>query len=214
MAFIVLGIVLIWAVWMPLCFYCKNRQKRGLSLLFKAAGTLVAVCFAAWGVLAGGGSLYARWIWIGLMICTLADILLDIHFLVGGALFLFGQLVYIAAFLTHTVVWPVSAALFPVITALLILFLRKYRSPLPIHLFYNLHMYAFALSAILSISIPLPLADPSLNFILGALGAVLFVASDMLLLSNSVEKRGFPANFFCLGCYYMGQLSLALSAVL
>ena len=55
-------------------------------------------------------------------------------------------------------------------------------------------------------------AVPSARSTLAALGAVMFVVSDMTLCHNLLLKRPGSCHFVSLGIYYMAQLLLALSA--
>ena len=98
MAYILLYIALTWLLLMPARFRAMAKGYRKTSLALKALPTALAAAFAAAGCFAAGGDdLYGLMIFIGLCVCTLADIALDVRFEVGGALFFTGHAVYVAA---------------------------------------------------------------------------------------------------------------------
>lgn len=214
MAWIVAAVVLTWLVLMPVHFRAKALSNRPLSLASKAAPTLFSAAFAAYASFAPkGGSPYAPLIFAGLSVCALADVALEVRFEVGGTLFFLGHMLYIAALaLRRTLSWW-CLAVFLVALAALWLFLARYRAQAPKrHIVLGLAIYAAALAALLGFSLPLPFLAPSRSALLAALGAALFVASDLTLCHNTLRNKPVSWRYFSLGTYYMGQLLLALSA--
>ncbi len=58
----------------------------------------------------------------------------------------------------------------------------------------------------------LPLQPSNLGYLLFAAGAVLFAASDVLLVLNQFGKRQYPAfRPMNLSLYYLGQICIALT---
>ena len=152
-------------------------------------------------------------IFIGLCVCTLADVALDVRFEVGGALFFTGHVVYVAALSQYRVLSWWCLTVFVVALAGLWCFALRYRRHFPKpHLLAGVMIYVVALAALLAFSLPLPLLAPSARSTLAALGAVTFVVSDMTLCHNLLLKRPSSCHFVSLGSYYMAQLLLALSA--
>lgn len=214
MPYIIGAVVVIWFVLMPLRFNFKRQENLPLSLLFKAASTLVTVAFAGYACfLLPQPNAYALFIFLGLCLGVSADVWLEIRLPVGGVLFFLGHVVYIAGFLIQGIP-PLSLAAsgFILLALFAAWFLRRYRDKLPPSLYRSFQAYALALCALLSIGVALRYAAPSRRTTLAALGAALFVVSDMMLLDNFVKKSPAPARYVSLGIYYMAQFLLALSA--
>lgn len=176
--------------------------------------TALAAAFAAAGYFSAEvRDLYGLMIFIGLCVCTLADVALDVRFEVGGALFFTGHAVYVAALSQYRVLSWWCLTVFVIALAGLWCFALRYRRHFPKpHLLAGVMIYVVALAALLAFSLPLPLLAPSARSTLAALGAVTFVVSDMTLCHNLLLKRPSSCHFVSLGIYYMAQLLLALSA--
>lgn len=214
MPYIIGTVVVIWFVLMPLRFYFRRRENLPLSLLFKAASTLIAVGFAGYACfLLPQPNAYALFIFLGLCLGVSADVWLDIRLPVGGMLFFLGHVVYIAGFLIQGIPpFSLAASGFILLALFAVWFLGRYRDELPPNLYRSFQAYSMALCALLSIGVVLRHAASSQRTTLGALGAALFVVSDMMLLHNYVKKKPAPTRYVSLGVYYMAQFLLALSA--
>lgn len=214
MAYLLLYIALTWLVLMPARFRAMAKGYRKASLALKALPTALAAAFAAAGYFSAEvRDLYGLMIFIGLCVCTLADVALDVRFEVGGALFFTGHVVYVAALSQYRVLSWWCLTVFVVTLAGLWCFALRYRRHFPKpHLLAGVMIYVVALAALLAFSLPLPLLAPSARSTLAALGAVTFVVSDMTLCHNLLLKRPSSCHFVSLGIYYMAQLLLALSA--
>lgn len=214
MPYVVGILVLIWAVWMPLNFWFRKKNNKRMALVFKAAGTLSATAVAAYACFfqPQTGN-YAMLVLTGLCVCACADVLLDIRFKVGGTLFFIGHVLYVAAFASYDYFTVWSLVVFVAAILLLNWFLSLYQKEIPPDIYSPLVLYTVALSGLLSSSLPLPLAAFSRRTVLGALGALFFVVSDLLLCRNSVGKRSARARVFSLGTYYLAQLMLAASTL-
>ncbi|MEG1194652.1 MAG: lysoplasmalogenase family protein [Clostridia bacterium] len=215
MLYIVLSIVLIWLVLMPLHFRSKAWHSKVPTRIAKVVPTLIAAAFAAYACFfTHTPQPYAMLVFIGLCICTLADLMIEIRFEVGGALFFIGHVFYVAALAFFRMFSWQNAMVFVAAVALLLFFILRYRAQLPHKLLlYGLITYSLALSALLALSLPLPFMAYSTSALCAAVGAALFVASDMTLCHNTLCSKPVPYHFFSLGLYYMGQLFLALSTM-
>ena len=78
---------------MPIHYRWIGHVNHNWMLITKVLPTLLCAAFAGTALLNGGGR-YAMLIFIGLCICAAADVMLGIHFVTGGALFLLGHLFY------------------------------------------------------------------------------------------------------------------------
>ena len=208
-----LALALIWLVLTPLRFDLLRRGRKHQSQAVKGFCTLVAAGFAAWGcVRADWGDPYAVWIFAALALCALADIVLDYTFVAGGVLFFFGHVLYVAAFsLRATPAWW-SYALFVLIYIALFCCFIRYRAKIPRKLLPGVLMYGAALSGLLGMAVTVAVCKPSPSAVLGAVGACLFLTSDVTLGYTILDPRGNRWHKLCLRQYYAGQMLLALSA--
>ena len=210
----IISALVILLVLMPLCFLGKYRWGKVYELVFKGASTLICVCLAlGFCVGCGFSDTFAVLMFIGLCLCLLGDIFLEIVFPVGGLLFFFGHTLYVAGMLTQGAItwWSLPAALIALVPVTLV-YLR-YRKQMPDGLDRLTPIYGVALVALLALALPLPITLGTQRAWLLSIGAVLFVASDLTLCRNLLENRGVKSQYPSLAMYYMAQLLLALSVL-
>ena len=143
---------------------------------------------------------------LGMFLCAIGDIILEIRFFKGGCFFLAGHLVYVIAVycIFNAASW-ITLAAFVILSAtgtyITITKLdKKYRVPL---LLYNLVISAsFALGITLVIGWSLP-GTP-----VGA-GLMLLVVSDWLLARNKLYGSNFRRSLISLVCYFGGQILIS-----
>ena len=197
---------------MPAHYHRFGRLSRFWLQVTKVAPTLICAAFAGTAYFAGGET-YSLLIFIGLCVCAAADVMLGVHFVTGGALFLAGHLFYISAFCLQQPPSGWSIPVFAALLALLWLFVWHFRSRIqPPLLFLGVLTYSAALAVVLCLSLPMPFLAFSARTLLAALGAVIFVLSDMGVCHGMLFKipRRLVAGY--LGIYYLAQLLLGLSA--
>ena len=172
MAYLLLYIALTWLVLMPARFRAMAKGYRKASLALKALPTALAAAFAAAGYFSAEvRDLYGLMIFIGLCVCTLADVALDVRFEVGGALFFTGHVVYVAALSQYRMLSWWCLTVFVIALAGLWCFALRYRRHFPKpHLLAGVMIYVVALAALLAFSLPLPLLAPSGPFHAGGAG--------------------------------------------
>ena len=198
---------------MPIRFKrMKNKKDSPLTLFLKGL-PMVTVLILAWVY---GGFLdaapHARWMFAGLIFCLGGDIVLGIHFIAGGGLFLLGHVCYVIGLLTRQTFAPVHGILFASVLALLVVFLSLFRSRMPDkRLFPAVCVYAAALAALIAAALPLPFTTGTFQSYLAALGAILFVISDMTLCDNMLNTRPLRNEYISLGIYYTAQFLLGAS---
>ncbi len=207
-------VALTWLVCMPLRFWLKGHGHKPLSLLFKAIPTALAAAFAYTGHFGSGATdVYGLYIFIGLCVCTLADVALDVRFEAGGALFFAGHVMYVLALLCFGVLVWWSSLLFLGALAVLWWFGLRYKALVPKpHIMRGILVYSVALAALIALGAPLPFLANSRRAGLAARGVLLFVLSDMTLCHNTATRQPVYKHYLSLGLYYMGQLLLGLSA--
>jgi len=196
---------------MPILYRRIGHISRRWRLVVKMIPTLMCAAFAGtayWG----GGDRYALLVFIGLCVCAAADGLLGVHFITGGAFFFAGHMFYIAAFCTQQRPTWWSLPVFAAMLGLLWLFLEHFRKDMNAHMFVLVRIYSAALAVVLALSIPMPFLACSQRALLAALGAVIFVLSDMGVCHGMLCKISPRRDFAYLGIYYLAQLLLGLSA--
>ena len=210
-----LMLILTWTVIMPVRF---RRMQGGndtpFTLLLKGIPTAAAAAVACWAALHPAAAPYARWIFAGLLLCLAGDVVLGIHFVTGGGLFLLGHVCYVAGLLGRQTPGGIHLAVFLLVFALLIGFLLCFRKKLADPLmFLAVCLYAAALSALLAAALPLPFRGGGQQAYLAAFGAILFVLSDLTLCDNMLNARPLPNQYVSLGIYYTAQFLLGISAL-
>lgn len=208
-------LILSWAVIMPVRFKrMTNGQDTPLTLLLKGIPTAAAFAVACWAALQPAATPYSRWMAAGLLLCLAGDVVLGIHFVAGGGLFLLGHVCYVAGLLGRQSPGLVHGILFAGVYALLLVFLLLYRKYMPNKLMLLAAcLYAAALSALLAAAGPLPFAVGSRQTWCAAIGALLFILSDMTLCDNMLNDRPVPNQYISLGIYYTAQFLLAMSTL-
>lgn len=212
-----LGALALFSTWfliMPINFGRVAGLSTAMRLTVKTIPTVLAALFGLAALLRSGGTdRYALLIFIALCVCAAADYLLGVKFIVGGVLFFAGHMLYLTALGGfHKPTWH-SLPVFLLAVIALWLFCHRYFDQFPSKLMYlGVLVYCMALGALLGFSLPLPFAAPSRRTVLAALGALLFVLSDMgtchVILGNATRQF----DFMSLATYYTGQFLLGMSA--
>ena len=207
----VLSVIATVSLFLPLHYNRWGNLSRFWMLVFKVVPTAICAAFAGAAMLTGGG-LYAFLIFIGICICCAGDWLLRGHFITGGVMFLTGHLFYISAFCVQQMPTLWSIPVFAVMLGLLWLFLQQFRKKMGKKMFALVRIYTTVLAVLLALSLPLPFAAFSIRTLFAALGAVIFVLSDMGVCHGMLCKISHRRRVTYLGIYYLAQLLLALSA--
>ena len=181
----------------------KIGHSKAPSIACKCAATGMAVLVGVLGAARSG--LPSNWVMAaGLIACMLADGLLCVHFMVGGAMFAAGHLLYIIAFcMMNRPGWP-SFALFAAMLLLVTALFTKFRGRVDAKRFFPAYAYA----TILCVMVALSAAQRPLFFV----GAVLFAMSDATLAYHGMMKqKSLMLDNISLAMYFLGQFVLALA---
>ena len=182
---------------------------------------LASLCFVLVGVMAGNGGQLAKLIVTGLLLGCIADILLNLRwvfpkkgqliFLVGILVFLGGHVVYLAAVLPMADNWAVCVVVGVVLTALLMKWIfSKITAKKAFKIFGVFYLGAIMLLNCVAVSNLV--TAPSAFTGLFAVGALLFLISDIVLILNTFGlKSKFSLRVTNLSLYYIGQLLIAWS---
>ena len=182
---------------------------------------LASLCFVLVGVMAGNGGQLAKLIVTGLLLGCIADVLLNLRwvfpkkgqliFLVGILVFLGGHVVYLAAVLPMADNWAVCVVVGVVLTALLMKWIfSKITAKKAFKIFGVFYLGAIMLLNCVAVSNLM--TAPSAFTGLFAVGALLFLISDIVLILNTFGlKSKFSLRVTNLSLYYIGQLLIAWS---
>lgn len=147
---------------------------------------------------------------IGMTLCAVGDIVLEIRFTKGGVLFGLGHIVYISALICETeAVNAIIVSTYIVLaimgTVLTIKYLGKKHRGLMI--LYNL---IICLSFALGINMAVVKAD-TVSAVLSGLGACFLVISDWILARNRIIGTNETRSMMCLTLYFSGQALIAVA---
>ena len=182
---------------------------------------LASLCFVLIGVLNSPGGNVATLLVFGLILGFIADILLNLRFifkkrgqlafLIGILVFLAGHIVYLIAILEMSTNWKICIAAGLALAGLLILWLFKnITAKLPFMIFGIIYIGAIMLMN--AVAVGNLVAKPSAFTAIFALGAFLFLVSDIVLIINTFGKK-FRESFRVLNIvlYYAGQILIGVS---
>ena len=202
---------IVWIAFAVMCFLYLAFQRikkldghsRTTEIALKCGATAMAALVALLGCLKSG--LPAHWVILaGLIVCTIADGVLCVRFIEGGAIFVLGHVLYMVAFcLMRRPSWQ-CAIVFLFLMGLSIVALTRVRAMLG-----NKYVLILAYAMILCLMVSLASIQAPLFFV----GAVLFAVSDILLGCLSFARWKTQMDYFSLGLYYLGQFLIGLAVL-
>ncbi len=196
----------------------EKREKYAAAAALKG---LASLCFVIVGVLASDGNHIAKLIVIGLVLGCVADFLLNLRFvlkekgqlvfLIGILVFLSGHVVYLAAILPMAKNWIVPVAAGVVFTAVLMKWIFTRITAKKAFKIFGV-FYIGAIVIMNCVAIGNLLTEPGAFTWIYAIGALLFLVSDIVLILNTFgAETKFSLRVTNLSLYYVGQLLIALS---
>ena len=209
----------------PLClclaavFLLQESKKRYVPAVVLKG--LASACFVILGFLLSGGSPTAKLITAGLLLGCIADVLLNLRmvfpkkgqliFLVGIVVFLSGHILYLIAILKGAAPLWICVIIGVILTALLMKWIfARITAKKAFKIFGVFYLGAIMIMNAVAIGNVLTLGTPFTK--LFALGAVLFLISDIVLILNTFGNESkFSLRIVNLSLYYIGQLLIALS---
>lgn len=209
----------------PLClclagvFLRKESRKEFVPAVILKG--LASLCFVALGLLLADSSQTARYIVIGLVLGCVADVLLNLRmvfpqkgqiiFLVGILVFLAGHVMYLIAVTGKTTQPWICAAVGVVLTALLMAWIFRRITAKPAFKIFGV-VYIGAIVLLNCVAVANLIMAPSAFTGLFTAGALLFLASDIVLILNTFGKETKQSlRITNITLYYLGQLIIALS---
>jgi len=213
---IVLGIVI-----QGLFIKVEHEEKYVLADILKGTASLMFVLLGLFAYLRYPDYKYAKLIFIGLVFGMLGDILLNLRFvfkkngqkifLVGILAFLIGHILYLVALLPdaqHTLACVLIGA---GLAACLLAYIFK---TMEVKIAFKIFgiFYLGAVIIMTSIALGIAIFTPSTKAVIYAIGAVLFTASDIVLIFNTFSGvTKFSLRITNLSLYYLGQILIASS---
>lgn len=194
---------------LPMFMHCKAKKLAAQSQCWKAMGTLCALALALGGALPSGGS---RWLGAAaLLLCTIADVMLERKFYVGMGFFMGGHLCYIAWFLQRQHLGSFQLIVFGALLAAAVCLILGLR-PLLKGKLAPYSAYAGILITMCACGIGC-VTDGTAG-IFTAVGAVLFVISDMMVCWETLRPTSTAFDWMAMALYYTAQLCLGAGVLL
>ena len=206
------------AVFAAFFIYHEYLEKPVHSVILKGIASL---CFLIAGILNSNGSPEARMIVIGLALGMVADIFLNLRFVIkehsrkifltGILIFLAGHIVYLLAVFPECP-WKVPVVLISLIlTAVLMRWIfTRITADRAFRIFGIIYVGAIVLLTVTGIANYI--SDPSSFHLVFMLGAMFFLISDIVLILNTFGKNPkFRNRIINLSMYYIGQMLIAFS---
>ena len=214
-------LIILCAVLAGFFLYRESRKQYVSAVILKG---LASLCFVMIGILYSPGTHMAKLIVCGLIIGCIADVLLNLRivfkkkgqliFLVGILVFLSGHILYLAAVLPLSSHKLLCVILGIVLTALLMVWIFKQITAKPAFKIFGV-VYLGAIMLLNCVAIGNLISAPSAFTALFAVGAILFLVSDIVLILNTFGpefKQSLRNTNISL--YYAGQLLIAISLIM
>lgn len=215
-------LMIIGALLQALFIYVEHKEKYVAAVILKGTAALMFVLVGYDAYLRVNNPFNRQFV-IGLFLGMIGDILLNLRylfpkqgqkiFLAGIAAFLAGHIVYLVALLPqarHVWVWP--CAIIGALTAagLLAYIFKTMEVKTAFKIFGVFYLGAIFIMTAIAIGIAVFL--PSRRSIIYCIGAILFTASDVILIFNTFSGVSlFSRRIANLSLYYLGQMLIALS---
>ena len=182
---------------------------------------IASLCFVLLGILCSPGTHTAKLIVAGLVLGCVADVLLNLRFVLkekGLMVFLIGILVFLAGHIAYlAAVFPMAknrlicVVLGVLLTALLMTWIFRQITAKKAFKIFGI-FYIGAIVLLNCVTVSNLLTAPSLFTGIFAAGALLFLISDIVLILNTFGSESrFALRVTNLGLYYIGQILIAVS---
>ena len=182
---------------------------------------IASLCFVLLGILCSPGTQPAKLIIAGLVLGCIADVLLNLRFvlkekgqmvfLIGIFVFLAGHIVYLAAVFPMAKNRLICIVLGVLLTALLMTWIFRQITAKKAFKIFGI-FYIGAIVLLNCVTVSNLLTSPSAFTGIFAAGALLFLISDIVLILNTFGSESkFALRVTNLGLYYIGQILIALS---
>lgn len=206
------------AVFAGVFLYAEKKEKFVTAVFLKA---LASACFVTIGLLNNSGENTGKMIILGLILGLIADVLLNLRFVFvknGQLVFIFGILVFLAGHIAYL------AAILPmvpnkilciiigiVLTVLIYIWVFKFITVKPVMKVFGV-LYMGTITFMNTAAVYNLITSPSAFTAVFAVGAVLFLVSDIILIFNTFGEK-FRESFRIsnIVLYYAGQVLIGIS---
>lgn len=218
---VIVGLALVGIALQGIFIAVEHKEKYVLADILKGSAALMFVTIGMLGFLRVTSDSLGRLIAIGLIFGMVGDILLNLRFvfkkhgqkafLLGIVAFLVGHILYLCALIpisVNTIICVVIGAILA--AALLIYIFKTMEVKIAFKIFGVFYLGAVIIMTVIAIGIAISTANT--HDIVYAVGAVLFTASDIVLIFNTFSgTTKFSLRITNLSLYYIGQLLIASS---
>lgn len=187
----------------------EHYKKKTRAIIVKALCTVIPVSLCLYGVTKTdtGGT---KWfLFVGLCICLVADVTIEIDFFSGMLVFIFAHFCFIDYFLSLASPKAYSLIVFVLLYACAVTGFMKFLPTLGKRAAAFL-FYPSVLIAMFSLAVLLPFSLNNIGAVCIAIGAGLFAISDMILGLNTLGTFSVLKEKFVFYLYYSGIYLLAV----
>ncbi|MBO7676253.1 MAG: lysoplasmalogenase [Erysipelotrichaceae bacterium] len=220
---LVIGLIIIGILLQGLFIKVEHEEKYVLADILKGSAALMFVLVGYNAYLANSSDTNRLFL-IGLIFGMIGDILLNLRyvfpkngqkiFLVGILAFLIGHILYLVALIPSAQHLWIFVALGAIAAAGLLAYIFKTMEVKKAFKIFGV-FYLGAVFIMCSIAIGIAIFAPSPRSIVYAIGAILFTASDVVLIFNTFSGvTRFSLRITNLSLYYLGQMLIACSMFL
>ncbi len=219
---IVYALIAVGVILQGLFIKVENEKKYVLADILKGSASLMFVITGYLGLKANmNDPSFSNKIFAGLILGMIGDILLNLRFvfekngqkifLAGIAAFLAGHILYLLALIPYTQHILVCVIIGAILAAALLAYIFKTMDVKPAFKAFGV-LYLGAVIIMTVIAIDAALFSKNASSIIYAIGAVLFTASDIVLIFNTFSGvTKFSLRITNLSLYYFGQILIAVS---
>lgn len=202
--------------------YFEKKEQYIFAVILKGLASLSFVLLGYWCARATANTEFAKFVKIGLILGLIADVLLNLRFVFkekGKIVFLIGILVFLSGHVLYlcALVPTVNNIVIPLVVGIILTFImikwifsliEAQKAFKIFGIFYIgtiVIMNCFAIANLIQ--------DPTnIRYIIFAIGALLFLISDVVLIINTFGKvTRFALRITNLSLYYLGQMLIAFS---
>lgn len=219
----IFGIVFCGICFQAYFIYVEHKEEYAPAVIFKGLASLMFIFLGFGGLKVAEPHDVAKLVLIGLILGGIGDVLLNLRFVfkemgqkifLGGILaFLLGHVIYLVALikLSTSVLWSVIIGI--VAAAIILFWIFKNITAKKVFKIFGV-FYIGAVVLMTAVAIGNLIANPGMvAYWVYAIGAVLFTASDIILIFNTFGGGDpkFSMRIGNLSLYYAGQILIALS---
>lgn len=211
------------AFWLFAVIFIGIRSRSETKNVLRTAIKMIPALLAAVFILLSGWSLFYLLLAGALIFCGLGDAGMEVDILPGLGLFLISHFIYTGNFMLHGLVAATVESLvgFAVCIMVLLIYLIFYfryvktaEVPMPDALLRAAYFYAIMISLTTSSSLLLWFATETIYGFLPFIGALLFVASDSMIVVKRFHHEFKFDETLILITYYAGIFLLSLGAII